>query len=162
MRQRKSTTLNLNSSLRLGLSEFNKLSTSCTTLDDRGHADPKQPVENTYQTEPHGKFPVGPVRQVMKDVMENLICADPTSTDTLGNGTLTKDITSTIKGRVKQLSGVERFKIVVNVIVGQGQATSLQHSSRCLWNDSFDNYVQHTYSGSGLYAVATVYGVYVE
>lgn len=84
------------------------------------------------------------------------------NTKLLQNGQKTKDITTAIQCRVKQLANTERFKLCVHVVMGDVEKSSLKIASRCVWNDKWDTYVQHTHVAGHCYAVATVYAIYFE
>lgn len=66
-----------------------------------------------------------------------------------------------IRDRVKELD-FHRYKIVCHVTIGSLAGQAMQLASRCLWDDQTDNYVSHVYQNSNLFAVVTVFGVYLE
>ena len=121
----------------------------------------KPVLENTYQLEATQRFPVHRVREIIHDVLDNLLSSDVQVEEVLRSNLITRNITNVIKDRVKMLD-VPRYKIVVNVLVGQSSFSSLNYSSRCLWNDKLDNFVECNYSCGETSAVVTVYGIYVE
>ncbi|NXB78532.1 TC1DA protein, partial [Donacobius atricapilla] len=72
-----------------------------------------------------------------------------------------RDIAEAVRARVKALA-VPRYKIVVVAHVGQLAGQSLQVGSRCLWDPQSDTFSSYVFKNASLFAVATVYGVYVE
>lgn len=117
--------------------------------------------ENTYCLEPDEAFPVAKVREIAKDILESHLKGLPYDKDDCTK--LSKTLTDTIKQQVKAL-GNPRFKIVVLVAIGQvmDSVPSVCFTSRCIWNDKLDNFIETTYKNKTLYAVALVYGVYAD
>ncbi len=72
-----------------------------------------------------------------------------------------KQLCRDIRERTKQLQ-LDRCRLVVQVLIGQDSPQSLQLASKCLWNTSTDNFAAVTFRNSSLYAVAVVYGVYLD
>ena len=66
-----------------------------------------------------------------------------------------KELTDIIKERVKAL-GYDRYKLVVNVTVGQKKGQAMRFASRCLWDTSCDNLATEFYENKTLYCVAQV------
>lgn len=117
--------------------------------------------ENTYRLEPDQAFPVGKVREIATDILESHLKGLPYDKDECTK--LSKTLTDTIKHEVKGL-GNPRYKIVVVVAIGQvmDSVPSICFTSRCIWNDKHDNFIEATYKNKKLYAVALVYGVYAD
>ena len=121
----------------------------------------KAKLENTYKTEPdEGKtFPSCKVQKLAETILEQRLHNKTYSHATANS--LAKEITSVIKISVKELN-IPRHKIVVLASVGQCTDQGMEMASRCLWNDSTDNFACASYSNGSLMAVATIYGVYYE
>ena len=66
-----------------------------------------------------------------------------------------------MKTRVKNL-GFKRYKIVVNVMVGQSNEQGMQFASRCMWDTETDNVATVTRQHKDMYVVVNVFGVYFE
>lgn len=66
-----------------------------------------------------------------------------------------------VKARVKDLM-IPRYKIIVIISIGQIRDQNMRMGSRCLWDETHDNFSSHTFKNSSLFATATVYGVYFE
>lgn len=117
--------------------------------------------ENTYRLEPEQAFPVGKVKEIAQDILESHLKGLPYDKDECTK--LSKTLTDTIKQHVKAL-GNPRYKIVVVVAIGQvmDSVPSVCFTSRCIWNDKMDNFIETSYKNKKLYAVALVYGVYVD
>ena len=117
--------------------------------------------ENTYRLEPDNAFPVAKVREISSDILESHLKGLPYDNEECPK--LSKTLADTIKQQVKTL-GNPRYKIVVIVAIGQVMETfpSVCFTSRSIWNDKLDNFVETTYKNKKLYAVALVYGVYAD
>lgn len=70
-------------------------------------------------------------------------------------------IAEEIKKRVKELN-IPRYKVVVQVALGEKREHSVRVSSRCLWSSETDNYASSNYSNEYMWGVAIVFGCYVE
>ena len=117
--------------------------------------------ENTYRLEPDQAFAVAKVREISLDILESHLKGLPYDNEECPK--LSKTLADTIKQQVKAV-GNPRYKIVVIVAIGQVMETlpSVCFTSRCIWNDKLDNFVETTYKNKKLYAVALVYGVYAD
>ena len=127
------------------------------------HSAKERPVkyENTYRLEPDQAFAVAKVREISTDILESHLKGLPYDNEECPK--LSKTLADTIKQQVKAI-GNPRYKIVVIVAIGQVMDTlpSVCFTSRCIWNDKLDNFVESTYKNKQLYAVALVYGVYAD
>ncbi|EDO46089.1 predicted protein [Nematostella vectensis] len=74
---------------------------------------------------------------------------------------LAREMSETIRNEVKALSW-DRYKIVVMVSIGSLKDQGLHISSRCLWYPNTDGSATAVYRNTSLFAVATVFGIYVE
>jgi hypothetical protein len=96
---------------------------------------------------------------VLKDEIDSIIYnAETIDDDLLDSSTRVAD---KIKESVKQLN-MPRYKIVVQVALGQMKDQAVRVSSRCLWSSGTDNYSSANYSNEHLWGVAIVFGCYVE
>ena len=70
-------------------------------------------------------------------------------------------IGNSIKSEIKCLM-VPRYKIVVQVTIGQMKDQGVSVASRCLWDITFDNYTSVNFTNSSLWANVMVFGVYTD
>ena len=66
-----------------------------------------------------------------------------------------------IKAKVKELN-IPRYKIVVQVTLGENKGQGVRVASRCLWDHKTDNYATLTYKNERYFACAVVFGAYTE
>ena len=77
------------------------------------------------------------------------------------SGVLAKSISESVRGKLKNMK-FPRYKFVCMVTILDKTQPSLVIGSRCLWNESSDNYVTVEVSNASLTAIATVYAVMHE
>ena len=77
------------------------------------------------------------------------------------SGVLARSLSDTIKGKLKNMK-LPRYKFVCMVTIVDKTEPSLVIGSRCLWNDTADNYVTVEISNPSLVAIATVYAILQE
>lgn len=118
-------------------------------------------LENTYKIEPDGsnQFIAFKVRNAAQEVMDSVLQDKEYDAKTVS--ALVKVLVEKVKEKTKALK-MTRHKIVVHAVVGQKGDQSVKATSRCLWNDKFDSHTSAEYESKHLFALVTVYGVYLE
>ncbi|XP_071952503.1 dynein light chain Tctex-type 5-B-like [Antedon mediterranea] len=116
-------------------------------------------LEPTYQLNPTIKFPVKQIKDILQDALEGYLGEEKYEPELCKQ--MTKTISEVVKARVKDLR-LKRYKIIVVIHIGQLNDQGMRVSSRCLWDDSNDNFSSHQFANNSLFAVAMVYGVYYE
>ncbi|KAK3779179.1 hypothetical protein RRG08_037240 [Elysia crispata] len=71
----------------------------------------------------------------------------------------TKDIADTIKKRLKDM-GHDRYKFVVQVVIGEQRGEGVKMGCRCFWDSDTDNYAQDIFMNESLFCVAAAYGIF--
>lgn len=118
------------------------------------------PVENTYKINPETFFPQKQVEAIIKSILEENLSKVIYASENIG--VLSRHISELIKHQVGKLR-IERFKIVVWVSIHDRKSGGdIRIASRCLWNDSCDNYASEKFENETLSAVANVYAIYYE
>ena len=72
---------------------------------------------------------------------------------------LSKDLSQIIKDAMKTLN-YDRYKYIVQVVLGQCQEENLMMTCRCLWDVQTDNHVSYVYSNSKIFCAVTVFGLF--
>ena len=75
---------------------------------------------------------------------------------------LSKDIADKIKERCKQSLNIPRYKILVQVTIGQMKDQGVKITSRCLWDTATDNYATVSFQNQHIWASAIVFGLYAD
>ncbi|XP_051851150.1 dynein light chain Tctex-type 5 [Antechinus flavipes] len=131
--------------------------------DEPSHRDdaprPAVQMENTYQLGPSKCFPVNVVNRILKDVLTNYLQEEKYEPELCRQ--VTKTIAEVVKARVKDLM-IPRYKLVVIIYIGPLENQSLHIGSRCLWDEASDTFSSFVFRNTSLFALATVYAVYLE
>ena len=120
---------------------------------------PHRNFENTYQMEPHLKFSVQQVQEIIDAVLNEHLTGKSYSKEE--SPSLTKQIADVIKDKVKALN-FQRYKILSTVTIGEVAGQGCKVCSRFLWFPSTDSYASSKFQNDSLFATATVYGLYAE
>ncbi|XP_059170916.1 dynein light chain Tctex-type protein 2-like [Physella acuta] len=124
-----------------------------------GDLNPPIEYENTYKLDPDSGFNPERVEAIIKKVLEDNLAGQKYDKNLMGTRCLI--LSDIIKEKVRQLK-LNRFKIVCLVLIGEVKNQSLMVSSRCLWDNSCDNFASYNYSSGNLCAVGMVFAVYQE
>eukprot|EP00746_Dinoflagellata_sp_MGD_P010629 gnl/MRDRNA2_/MRDRNA2_121992_c0_seq1.p2 gnl/MRDRNA2_/MRDRNA2_121992_c0~~gnl/MRDRNA2_/MRDRNA2_121992_c0_seq1.p2 ORF type:complete len:126 (+),score=21.54 gnl/MRDRNA2_/MRDRNA2_121992_c0_seq1:97-474(+) len=116
--------------------------------------------ENTYVVHPEykNKFRPGPAREIIKEVLHAKL--EKATYHAEQTQVLTKQVADEIKDRLKEL-GLARYKIVVQVVIGEQRGQGVRMGTRCFWDVDTDSSASETFSNETLFCVATAYGVYL-
>lgn len=110
-----------------------------------------QPVfENTFKT------------SEIKDIIQNIL------TKTLSGKTYnpkeaavwTQNIANEVGSNLKDLN-MDRFKHVVQVVLGQQLGAGAKYIGRCRWDSETDSHTSATYASQSLFCIVTVFGIYL-
>ncbi|MED6278519.1 dynein light chain Tctex-type protein 2B [Girardinichthys multiradiatus] len=72
---------------------------------------------------------------------------------------LTRSLAESVKDKVKN-AGFDRYKLVVQVLIGEQRGQGVKMSSRCLWDADTDNYAEDVFMNDSLFCVVAVFGSY--
>ncbi|EFJ23397.1 hypothetical protein SELMODRAFT_99767, partial [Selaginella moellendorffii] len=104
------------------------------------------------------KFRVGQVRDtiaaVLKEKLKGLVYDPETSPG------VARDLADSIKSDLKDLE-FERYKLVVQVVIGEVRGQSMQMASRCFWDLETDDYAEATYNDGNVFGVGVVFGMFL-
>ncbi|KAG1686596.1 Tctex1 domain-containing protein 2 [Nymphon striatum] len=64
-----------------------------------------------------------------------------------------------IRAKIKEL-GYDRYKFVVQIVIGEQRGEAVKMGSKCLWDSDTDNYASDIYISDSLFCVATAFAVY--
>uniref|UniRef100_A0A8D2J6T8 Tctex1 domain containing 2 n=1 Tax=Varanus komodoensis TaxID=61221 RepID=A0A8D2J6T8_VARKO len=91
------------------------------------------------------------IHEVLKEELEN-VQYDPEEVPQL-----TKSLSETIRDRLKE-KGFHRYKIVVQVVIGEQRGEGVNMAARCFWDADTDNYAQDVFMNDSLFCVAVAFG----
>lgn len=115
--------------------------------------------ENTFKLLPDTRMPTTKIETEVENVLrEQFLNEVYDSAKCKAN---CQSICQLIKEKVKGLVD-SRYKLVVVVHVGEKKGQGVHITSRCAWNDNFDDYVTVYFTNSSLFVQATIYALYAE
>jgi len=115
--------------------------------------------EPTYRMEPKTKFDPDVVEEITEKILK--LRLEGFKYSPILCSTMSRMLSDEIKDKVKALN-FDRYKIVVLVFIGEKNNQGLVISSRCAWDDKFDNSATTTYQSDSMHCTATVFGIYNE
>eukprot|EP00736_Rhodelphis_marinus_P012861 Rmarinus@m.26314 len=117
--------------------------------------------ENTYRMSPleGTRFSATAVKPIIQKALKEELEGKKFHADESRQTCL--KLTDQIKAEVKKL-GFPRYKIMVQVVIGEIKGQSVRVASRSLWDADKDNYASASFKNSSLYCVAMVFGCYTE
>jgi hypothetical protein len=124
-------------------------------------------MENTFRLSPEDNQRF--IAYKIQPRIEELISEKVTSCQKNNSGVynaktfaiLTRELADNIRREAKNL-GIQRYKIVAHVVVGQNFEQDTRVASRCLWNTDFDNSITVTFNLNKIFVVASLYVLYSE
>ncbi|XP_015250248.1 PREDICTED: tctex1 domain-containing protein 2 [Cyprinodon variegatus] len=72
---------------------------------------------------------------------------------------LTRSLAETVKDKVKN-AGFDKYKLVVQVIIGEQRGQGVKMTSKCLWDADTDNYAADVFMNESLFCLVAVFGSY--
>lgn len=147
------------SNLAMRISKRNSIS---STVDHFQHfSNNHQKLENTFRLAPGEgqKFNVSKVQKLVNEILSNHLenvqyepnkCKD-----------LVYFLSEEIKSRVKSVT-FRRYKLIVNITIGQNNGSSIIVASRSLWNSDTDNGCTVQYKNNSLFAIASIFATYFD
>lgn len=72
---------------------------------------------------------------------------------------LSKDLSRLIKDAMKTLN-YDRYKYVIQVVLGQSTDENLMMTCRCLWDIDQDNYLSYVYSNRKIFCAVTIFALF--
>ncbi|KAJ3018037.1 UNVERIFIED_CONTAM: Tctex1 domain-containing protein 3 [Siphonaria sp. JEL0065] len=101
-----------------------------------------QVYENTYKMKPDRKFQSEPVRRIAEEILQATLKKAKYDPDKVA--TLSAKIGNDILTAVKKLE-YDRYKIVVDVTIGEFKGQGIRVASRSLWDTSTDTYTSASF-----------------
>ncbi len=134
-----------------------------TNMEDQPGPQIIQKHNPTYRTEPKEdqKFDPAAVKSVVDAIFLEQIEKKNLVWDEEECRELSLDLCDEIKEKVKALA-FPRYKIIVQVSVGENKKQGVLVTSRCLWNTNTDNYASVSYKNDQIWANAIVFGAYTQ
>ncbi|CAD8072370.1 unnamed protein product [Paramecium sonneborni] len=117
---------------------------------------------NTFVVEPKDeeKFYPAKVRKVIQEIMDEKLKNETYDANNTPN--LAEELVKRIRSKVRETIKMPRFKIAVQVVIGEIKGQGCKVTSKNLWDPTWDNYASYAFQNDTIYGVAIVFGVYYE
>jgi len=140
-------------------------SSNVVTTEDSLHTvkaskeDQSSSQQNSYVIRPNfsQKFRPVNVKEMIHTVLGEMLTGKTYSSE--DTNTWTKEISETIRDRLKDM-GHDRYKFIVQVVIGEQRGEGVKMGCRCFWDSDTDNYAQDIFMNDSLFCVAAAYGVF--
>ena len=120
---------------------------------------PEVKYENTYKMLPDFRFLESKVKEIMTSVFQENITEKLYDASIMGQKC--KLASEIIKEKVKSLN-MQRFKVICHVIAAQKADQSMVVTSRCLWDQRFDNHASVTVKRGDYFVIGMVFAAFAE
>ncbi|KAJ8418882.1 hypothetical protein AAFF_G00003810 [Aldrovandia affinis] len=116
-------------------------------------------AENTYIIRPNyqHKFKVGVAKECIREVLKEELAGTQYNPQQIP--TLCRSLADCIKDRLKEV-GFDRYKLVVQVVIGEQRGEGVKMAARCFWDADTDNYAQDVFMNDSLFCVAAAFGCF--
>lgn len=117
-------------------------------------------TESTYNIRPQydKKFQPTVVRDCIRGILNDFLGDKDYATDNVLSWT--QVISNTIRDKIKELGYDDRYKTVVQVVIGEKRGEGVKIGSRCLWDADTDNCTSLVFSNDTMFCVAAVFASY--
>lgn len=113
-----------------------------------------------YSIRPSYKDKFCPVKtkQVIKEVVEKILGETKYQAESVQQQCM--DIAETVRNNLKD-TYTQRYKVMVQVAIGQKQGQGVRMGSRCFWDSDTDNVAWYSYTGEDLFCVVAAFACYL-
>ena len=103
------------------------------------------------------KFNKKEVSAIIREIFEKRL--EKAEYDSEKVAQMTKELANEIRDTVTAKK-YERYRLVVNLTIGEQKGQGIKMGCRCLWDEDTDNFVKEMYINNSIFAVAIVFGIY--
>ena len=107
----------------------------------------------------HQKFRPALVKTLIADVLAERLADKTYNSESSSN--MSKEIADAIKSKIKGELELPRYKLIVQVVIGEQRGQGLRMGCRGFWDVDTDNYAEDTYRSDSLFCHAAAFGVYL-
>ncbi|XP_034241130.1 tctex1 domain-containing protein 2-like [Thrips palmi] len=135
-----------------------KLSNDKLEVDNIDNQQPGS--QQSFQIRPHlvAKFRPQVVKELVQNILSEQLSGKVYADEDMS--ALTKDIALTVRQRVAAMK-FDRYKILVQVVLGEQRGAGVKMGARCMWDSDADNYASAEYENDTLFCVVTVFAVFI-
>ena len=107
----------------------------------------------------HQKFRPNLVKPLIADVLAERLADKTYNAESSAN--MSREIADAIKSKIKSELELPRYKLVVQVVIGEQRGEGVRMGCRGFWDADTDNYAQCTFTNDSIFCVAVAFGVYL-
>ncbi|KAM4629844.1 dynein light chain Tctex-type protein 2B [Polymixia lowei] len=114
---------------------------------------------NTYLIRPNyqHKFKPAAVKECIHEILREQLSGVQYDPEEVPG--LSRSLAECIKNKLKDM-GFDRYKLVVQVVIGEQRGETVMMASRCFWDADTDNYAEDVFMNDSLFCVAAAFGCY--
>lgn len=118
------------------------------------------PVQDTYSVRPafKDKFRPSEVRSLLKEFLDRTLT--DIKYDHEQASALSKSLSEQIRDQLRA-SQHPRYKLMVQVVLGDKKGQAVRVGTRCRWDADTDNLASYTYTNETLFCVVVVFACYL-
>ncbi|XP_073482536.1 dynein light chain Tctex-type protein 2B-like [Lithobates pipiens] len=115
--------------------------------------------ENSYVIRPNfqHKFRTATVKDCIRSVLKEELKSKQYIPEEVPQ--LTRFLSETIKDKLKEM-GFDRYKMVVQVVIGEQRGEGVKMAARCFWDADTDSYAEEVFMNEYLFCVAAAFGCF--
>ncbi|XP_050390021.1 dynein light chain Tctex-type protein 2B isoform X1 [Patella vulgata] len=119
----------------------------------------EEATSNTYVIRPNFQHKFRPA--AVRDTIHSVLVEHLSGKTYIAEETTdwTKVISDDIKQKLKDM-GYDRYKFLVQVVIGEQRGEGVKMACRCFWDSDTDNYAQDIFMNDSLFCVAAAFGVF--
>ncbi|GMI55925.1 hypothetical protein ScalyP_jg5691 [Parmales sp. scaly parma] len=97
------------------------------------------------------------MKQIIAEVQTSILQNEKYTSDNAS--AQTKKLSDEVRDRLRDL-GLDRYKFLVQVVLGEQRTEGVHVGCRCLWDADTDNYASQTFTNDSMFCVVTAYWIY--
>lgn len=97
------------------------------------------------------------MKECIRDILREQLSGVQYDPDEVG--VLSRSLADCIKDKLKDV-GFDRYKLVVQVVIGEQRGEGVKMAARCFWDADTDSYAQDIFMNDSLFCVAAAFGSY--
>ncbi|XP_063352342.1 dynein light chain Tctex-type protein 2B isoform X2 [Pelmatolapia mariae] len=114
---------------------------------------------DTYHIRPNHqqKFRPAVVKECIREIVRERLSGVQYNPEEVPE--LTRSLADSVKDKIKN-AGFDKYKLVVQVVIGEQRGQGVKMSSRCFWDADADSYAEDVFMNDSLFCVVAVFGSY--
>ncbi|XP_061490513.1 dynein light chain Tctex-type protein 2B isoform X1 [Rhineura floridana] len=114
-------------------------------------------ADQKHHTGSQRRFRSSAVKECIHEVLKEELASVQYNPEEIPS--LTKSLSETIRNKLKE-KGYHRYKIVVQVVIGEQRGEGVNMAARCFWDADTDNYAQDVFMNDTLFCAVVAFGCF--